>query len=94
MTFDDFIEENNIDRIDLFKVNIEGAEMQIIKGMDKHIQLIENFAISCHDFLFQEETHIRETVSEFFKSKGFEVSEINTGNKYIDSWIFGKRITN
>lgn len=93
ITLDDFVAKEGIKQIDLFKVNIEGAEEQIIKGMDASVHIIQNFAISCHDFLFEEETNIRETVKTYFQSKGFEVTEINTGNKYIDSWIYGKRMS-
>lgn len=93
LTLDDFVAKEGIKQIDLFKVNIEGAEEQIIKGMDASVNIIQNFAISCHDFLFEEETNIRETVKTYFQSKGFEVTEINTGNKYIDSWIYGKRMS-
>ena len=91
LTLDDFVKQQGITRIDLFKVNIEGAEEQIINGMESSVNIINNFAISCHDFLFEEETQIRKTVKDYFQSKGFEVTEINTGNKYIDSWIYGKR---
>lgn len=91
LTLDEFVKENNIEKIDLLKMNIEGAELQVIKGMEKSIGIVNNFAISCHDFLFREETNIKETVSSFFKDNGFEVQEITTGNKYIDSWIYGKR---
>lgn len=92
LTLDSFVQQNNITSIDLLKINIEGAELQVIEGMEKSVDMIKHFAISCHDFLFKEETNIKETVAAFFKSKGFEVQEINTGNKYIDSWIYGKRI--
>ena len=93
LTLDEFVKQQGINKIDLLKVNIEGAEQLIIEGMEQSVHLIENFAISCHDFLFKEETQIKETVSEFFKANGFEVTEINTGNKYIDSWIYGKRFS-
>lgn len=92
LTLDEFVEEQKITKIDLLKMNIEGAELQVIKGMGVSVKLVENFAISCHDFLFKEDTNIKETIRSFFEKNGFEVEEIDTGNKYIDSWIFGKRI--
>ncbi|MEP0263913.1 FkbM family methyltransferase [Dokdonia sp.] len=94
LTLDEFVEEHNITTIDLLKMNIEGAELQVIQGMAVSVKLVENFAISCHDFLFEEETNIKETIKSFFENNGFKVEEIDTGNKYIDSWIFGKRIKN
>lgn len=92
LTLDAFVQKHKIQKIDLLKMNIEGAELQVIKGMESSIHLVENFAISCHDFLFEEETNIKETITSFFEKNNFQVEEIHTGNKYMDSWIFGKRI--
>lgn len=91
LTLDSFVDRNGLKIIDLLKMNIEGAEIQVIKGMEKTVLITQNIAISCHDFLFEEETNIRKTVTEYFKAHNFEIYENNTGNKYIDSWIYGTR---
>lgn len=49
-SLDDFIELNKIESIDLLKVNIEGAERFVVKGMDRSVANIKHIAISCHDF--------------------------------------------
>ena len=92
MTLDEFVDIHKITKINLLKMNIEGAELQVIKGMTTSVDLVDNFAISCHDFLFKEVTTIKETVKSFFEKNGFVVEEIQTGDKYIDSWIFGRRV--
>lgn len=92
ITLNQFVKEQNIEKVNLLKMNIEGAELQVIKGMDEIVGKVENFAISCHDFLFEEKTEIKETVKHYFENNGFVVEEIATGNKYVDSWIYGKRI--
>lgn len=91
LTLNDFVIHQKIDKIDLLKMNIEGAETQVIQGMDQVVHLVSNFSISCHDFLFKEETQIRKKVKEYFGNNGFEIEEIDTGNKYIDSWVYGTK---
>lgn len=63
VTFDDFIEGQNIEAISFVKMNVEGAEQLIIKGMQRALPKIKCMAISCHDFRF------KQGESEFFKTK-------------------------
>jgi FkbM family methyltransferase len=77
-TFDEFVSRNNIQRIDLVKMNVEGAEQLIIKGMAKSLSRIRHMAISCHDFRY------KQGESEFFKTKQI-VSEFLLSNKFIIS---------
>jgi FkbM family methyltransferase len=51
-SFVEFINETGIDTIDLIKINIEGAEYELIEGIiDNGIQLkIKNLQIQFHDF--------------------------------------------
>jgi FkbM family methyltransferase len=90
-TLDQFVKDNSIRNIDFLKVNIEGAELEMISGMENTIKIVKNVAISCHDFLFEEDKHILKTVTSFLEINGFEVTYNNSGNKVIDSWIYGKR---
>lgn len=90
-TMDQFVLNNNISRIDLLKVNIEGAEKQMIDGMNNSIKIINNVAISCHDFLFNEDQQIMTKVVTFLECNNFKVTYNKTGNKVTDSWIYGKR---
>lgn len=90
-TLDNFVENNNIKKINLLKVNIEGAELNLIKGMSDSIHIIENIAISCHDFIFEHDTQITKTIVDYFEHHNFKISYNNTGIQYIDSWIYGKK---
>jgi FkbM family methyltransferase len=40
-----------IERIDLLKMNIEGAERAALEGMVRTIEMTRNVAIGCHDVL-------------------------------------------
>lgn len=89
-----FIEENDIPRINLLKVNIEGAERFVIETIGDAISKVENVAISCHDFRYKNEggneffrTH--QLVYDFLVSKGFIIQSLSTGEAHKDDWIFG-----
>ncbi len=92
LKLDSFVTENNITRIDFLKVNIEGAEFDMIDGMKKSISKIEHIAISCHDFLFSEEGNpIKDKVSNFLESHNFKLFYPETKNVILDSWIYAKK---
>ncbi|WP_282088419.1 FkbM family methyltransferase [Aquimarina algiphila] len=92
VTLDYFIDEKNITNIDFLKVNIEGSELQMIDGMKNAIRITKNVAISCHDFLFDDDRQIKSKMSEFLKANNFHVSYNQTGHQVVDSWIYGKQI--
>ncbi len=91
ISLDEFIKQNNIISINFLKVNIEGAELEMIEGMSNAVHIIKNLAISCHDFLFNENKEIKSKISNFFIKNGFEIHYNQTGNKVTDSWIYGSK---
>ncbi|MFK3980857.1 FkbM family methyltransferase [Micromonospora sp. NPDC050397] len=40
-----------VDRIDLLKMNIEGAELPVLERSFDQLAMVENLVVSCHDFL-------------------------------------------
>jgi FkbM family methyltransferase len=50
-TLDSLVESLRLSRIDLLKVNIEGAELDALAGMESSIGLVRHAVISCHDFV-------------------------------------------
>lgn len=50
----EFLNENNINNVDLIKINIEGAEYELLESIIKNgqIQIFQNLQIQFHDFLF------------------------------------------
>lgn len=91
LSFDDFVRENKIKKINFLKVNIEGAELELIKGMEGSLGIIENIAISCHDFIYPEK-EIKNKVITFFKENGFTIHQIEkTGHSVKDNWVYGTR---
>jgi FkbM family methyltransferase len=50
-TLDDIIKKLNLKKISYLKINVEGFEINTLKGLKKNYHLVENFCISCHDFI-------------------------------------------
>lgn len=76
-TLDQIVGEHNVARIDLLKMNIEGAERLAIAGMSATVSRTAVVAISCHDFKWartgNEFFRTKAVVEEFFRDKGFVV---------------------
>lgn len=50
ITMDEIIKENNLERISLFKCDIEGGEYSLIESMtDEHMSIIDRFLIEFHN---------------------------------------------
>lgn len=50
-TLDNIIKKLNLKKISFLKINVEGFEINTLKGLKKNYRLVENFCISCHDFI-------------------------------------------
>ena len=84
----------NIQHVDFLKVNIEGAELEVIKSFNK-IDIVKNVAISCHDFLGARtgdvSLYTKDLVTDFLIEHGFTVATLNTPYDYANDWVFGTR---
>lgn len=49
----DFIKNNNIEKIDLFKINVEGEEFNILENLvnDNYINNVKNIQVQFHNFI-------------------------------------------
>jgi FkbM family methyltransferase len=88
---DTFIETAHIQRIDLLKTNIEGAERFVISSLGDSVSKIRNVAISCHDFRYRydgnEFFRTRNMVEEYLKDNHFSVIPDNNDRKF-DDWVY------
>jgi FkbM family methyltransferase len=92
-TFDDFVEKNRIDRIDFLKVNIEGAEVDLIEGMNDSIRIVRHLAVSCHDFLDPiPGDRIRKQMIAFLVKHHFHVEESMDVHPVRRSLIYARKI--
>jgi len=94
ISWPDFLKRYQIDKIDLLKMNIEGAEKEVIK-LITDFSIIKRLAISCHDFRAEEGDgewyRSKEFVTSVLKENGYSLKTINLGIPYTDDWIFAER---
>jgi len=96
-TLDNICEKLSIDNIDFLKINTEGSEINIIKGMKNCINFIKTICICCHDFRADrgqgEFFRTRQEIIEFLQSNNFEIFCRKDDNRdYVRDHIFGIKI--
>jgi hypothetical protein len=69
---DDFIEKNNIKRVDFLKVDCEGAEPEMLEGLKKYRNIIKYFSIDCGAERNGKFTY-KEVINSFSKNKNFQL---------------------
>ena len=94
MKWPEFVERYKIDRIDLFKMNIEGAEKEIVQSIED-FSIIKRFIISCHDFRADngdgEWFRTKEVVTAALIKNGYKIKPFNYGINFVDDWIYAER---
>ncbi len=79
MSMDQLVESEGLSHIDFLKMNIEGAEAPAVRGMQRTLEMTQNLAISCHDFIGEERRdpsmYTKAMVREALESHGFAVAE-------------------
>lgn len=100
-TIDKIVSAYGCSRIDLLKLNIEGAEQLAIRGMAESVARIRNVVISCHDFVVQPgfgggdpawfATY--DTVTAFLRDAGFTLAERRSGDPRpeVPFYVYGSR---
>lgn len=85
--------EQGIDSIDYLKMNIEGAEVQALKGMTGMLRRIKAICVSCHDFRADrgdgEQFRTRRFVVDFLQMHGFELRFRDDPRPYVRDQVFG-----
>lgn len=76
VTLDEIVARHDVRRIDLLKMNIEGAERLAIEGMSETVRRTSRAIIECHDFKSvrpDDGFATRETVAAFLSHHGFDL---------------------
>lgn len=79
ISWDKYLEKHNIKEIDLFKMNIEGAEKDTLSSITD-FSIIKRFIISCHDFRADSGD------GEFFRTKDFVLKTLKENNYNIKTF--------
>jgi len=64
-TLDNIVKELSINKIDLLKIDVEGAELEVLKGAEESLKITRNIAMELHDS--------EKEVKRFLEQRGFEV---------------------
>lgn len=96
MPFSELVKLFELERIDLLKLNIEGAERFLAEDPCPEVfNKVKNIAIACHDFRFKNEGFeffkTKELVSDYFEGIGYKVKSQKSGIDYVDDWVYGER---
>lgn len=88
LTLDALMEQEEAGSIDFLKVNIEGAENQLLDSMDTTVGDTKHVAMSCHDFgadlLGDESLRSKDRARKYFAGRGFAVTERPQDTRY---WV-------
>ena len=92
--WNDFLKRYDIEKIDLFKMNIEGAEKDILR-LISDFSPIQRFIISCHDFRANhgdgEQYRSKDIVLKVLKDNGYKIKTFSYGISWSDDWIYAER---
>jgi FkbM family methyltransferase len=93
-TLDHIFRSLGLSRVDLLKMNIEGAERLALPGMGEMVKKAKHVCISCHDFLAIEggpnELRTKADVIAFLKQNGFAVSlRESDGRCNVRDYVYG-----
>jgi FkbM family methyltransferase len=50
-TLAEILYDLSVDKVDLLKMNIEGAELEVLESAFDTLPVVRNLAVSCHDFI-------------------------------------------
>jgi FkbM family methyltransferase len=75
---DVLLQAHGVNRIDLLKMNIEGAEVDALLGAKATLEMTRHVVISCHDFIAERGGPVRmrtySQVQEILESRGFALT--------------------
>lgn len=81
---DEIVREWEIKHINLMKIDVEGAELEVLKGAKQSLEITEKIVMECHSEQLKQQTE------DFLLEKGFNVKlELNKNPFYLVYFIKG-----
>lgn len=95
-TLDALAERLEIEKVGLLKMNIEGAEVAAIAGMNKLSRRISSVVVSCHDFLADRgddpKLRTREACRTLLEEQGFAlVDRAADPHPWVRDYLYGSK---
>lgn len=85
---DTFCEQNNIDRIDVVWMDLQGAELKALKSMGSILDTVQIIHTELEMNPMYENQCLFDDVNEYLQQKGFELEWGNTNNYFGSDFIF------
>lgn len=94
VTWEKYLEKQNITTIDLLKMNIEGAEKDLLTSI-KDFSNIKRLVISCHDFRANngdgEFFRTKESVTKVLLDNGYQIKTFDFDIDWAKDWIYAEK---
>jgi FkbM family methyltransferase len=96
ITLETLLTEVHIDRVSLAKMNIEGAETAALRGAGSSLDIIDNWVISCHDFISHvsgyESSATKQDVTSLLRNAGYSIFMARVDNRpWIPDYVYASR---
>ena len=95
-TMENILREVDVLRVDLIKMNIEGAETNALRGMTHLLNSTSNLVVSCHDFKYNrgegDEYRTYEQVYQILKESNYRLSSRDQDSRpEVPYYIYAKK---
>lgn len=90
-TFDEMCATHGIKTVDWVKMNIEGAEKEALRGMEKMAPHVRHMTIACHDFLGTEWGRSMDEVVGWLAEHGFTSKVRGEGEPWESHYVYAWR---
>lgn len=94
INWNNYLKKYNIKKIDLLKMNIEGAERDILKQITD-FSVINRMIISCHDFRADngdgEFFRTKEFVIKTLEKNGYELKYFGDEKDWVRDWVYAEK---
>lgn len=94
LSWNDYLKKQNINKIDLLKMNIEGAEKDLLSSIDS-FDNIRRLIISCHDFRANngegEFFRTKEAVMKILCDNKFNIKVFESDIDWLKDWIYAEK---
>jgi len=94
ITIDNFLNKENIKKVDLIKIDVEGAEPKVLRGMNKLLsEQNPKILIEINEERLRSAGHSKDYIYEFLASKGYKAYDISgKKTKPIHNYVEGSLI--